>query len=131
MTVVLDSYAVLALALTEITGESAVGDAIETEVCYMTPISVAEVYQLVYRYASKQLADMWFEFLTAKTNDVYVVSDNDKQLLHLVNEALAFEVPTSVAFSAALASLKGVPVLTNKTSFDELLKAGFCSVRQF
>lgn len=131
MTVVLDSYAVLALALTEITRESAIGDAIENEVCYMTPISVAEVYQLVYRYASKQLADMWFEFLTARTGDVHIVPDNDKQFLQLVNDALVFEVPTSVAFSAALARLKGVPVLTNKTSFDELRDAGFCEVRSF
>lgn len=133
MSVVLDSCAIVFLALAQKDAKTPVGDALEREVCYMSPVTVAEAYEFVYNHAGKQHADFWFHFITAHHNDdIRVDYKIDKALVELAGEALLYGVPESVAFTAALARKRKARVLTSRDCYyEDLRKAGFCEVEYF
>ncbi|MBI2843511.1 MAG: PIN domain-containing protein [Armatimonadetes bacterium] len=128
MTVVLDTSAIVALAVDDMQRSAVVEAALTNELCYMSPVAVAEAYYWLLARAGKQLADHWLAFVVSG-RDIQMDPDVDRDLIELVGEARLLGVSPSGAFTAALAHRKGVPVLSAALEYTELERRRFCQVR--
>ncbi len=129
MSYVLDASAIIALARNEKDALKTVGDALESDKCYVTPPTLVAVYYYLYENDGEARADHWLDYMM-NGKIVGVDSWGDSDLLKEAARARTIaRLPLDSTFAAAVARRRDVPIITALSNFEDLAAAGFCRVK--
>ena len=133
MAVVLDAVVPIGVAVSDPGCSRAFEDILTRGRCYMTIASVEEFACAVREYCGEQLAEKWIAWLLS-VDGIEIVESRYRQYMseHFVTfvaEAYAgTRITVPAASAAALASHLKVPLATNRPSFADLERDGFCEI---
>ena len=129
MAYVLDASAIIALVRNEKEAVRIVGNAIDNDRCYVTVPTLATLYYSLYESEGEANAEHWLQYMASGVI-VKIEPCADLATLRLVAQArMIVRLPLDSMFAAALAKLKGIPVITTLSDFEDVATADFCQVR--
>lgn len=100
----------------------------DNDLGHVTPIVAAHLYRRLYDDATKARADNVLSMM--RSGRPIRIADAGS-LVDLAAEAMKYELPPTLAFTAALARRLDCPILTDRGYYKDAVDKGFCRVEPY
>lgn len=101
-----------------------------SERCYLTAVTLGQIYRKVRDAISTVRADLILETLLSSPRMMFMARP-DEELVRAIAEIRDLGVGFQVAECAALSKSLKIDILTNEPIYDRLAEAGLCTVRHY